>query len=216
MAEAEAVFRRPFDDEMDTGMRMAMYSADRVWLGETMWKVASATSYVLDGKCMRTAKFEHCSDGQPSSAGLVITDAEGNLIETEPWSCVPGTPPISHRELTRPVGDEDLEDDESEEEGSAGVPRTVVREFEAQLDEYIREWRAGLERALARLDDPEHPEVIVSEQAAGERLIVVRSPPRFVTKPNGQQVPIDDEGWGLTRSGRRDLRYKGPLGPPLP
>ena len=95
------------------------------------------------------------------------------------------------------------------------MPRTVVCEFEAQLDKYIREWRTGLERALARLDDPEHPEVIVSEQAAGHRLIVVRSPPRFVTKPNGQQVPIDDEGWGLTRSGRRDLRYKGPLGPPL-
>ena len=221
VAEAEAVFGRPFDAELDHEMQMTMFAKDRIWLSEAMWRVASATSYVLDGKCMRTAKFEHCSDGQPSSAGLVITDAEGNLIETEPWSCVPGTPPISHRELTRPVGDEDsedegFEDEESEEERSAGVPRAVVREFEAQLDEYIRDWRTGLERALARLDDPEHPEVIVSEQAAGERLIVVRSPPRFVTRPNGQQVPIDDEGWGLTRSGRRDLRYKEPLGPPLP
>ena len=102
------------------------------------------------------------------------------------------------------------------DEESTGVPSAVVREFEAQLDEYIHEWTAGLKRAFARLEDPEHPEVIVSEQAAGETLIVMRSPPRFVTRPNGQQVPIDDEGWGLTTSGRRDLRYKEPIGPPLP
>lgn len=65
VAEAEAVFGRPFDDEMDSEMRMAMYSADRIWLGETMWKVASATSYVLDGKYIRTAKIEHCDERRP-------------------------------------------------------------------------------------------------------------------------------------------------------
>ena len=216
VAEAEAVFRRPFDYEMDTGMRMAMYSADRIWLDETLHRVASATSYVLDGKCIRTAKIEHCDDIKPASAYYVITRADGTPVPSEPWSCVPGTPPISHRDLKGLEDDEDSWGDDFEDEESTGVPRAVVREFEAQLDEYIREWRTGLERALARLDYPEHPEVIVSEQAAGERLIVVRSPPRFVTKPNGQQVPIDDEGWGLTRSGRRDLRYKGPIGPPLP
>ena len=138
------------------------------------------------------------------------------MVEREPQGCVPGTPPISHRDLTGLEDDEDSSGEDFGDEESTGVPRAVVREFEAQLDEYIREWRTGLERALARLDDPEHPEVIVSEQAAGETLIVVRSPSRFVTKPNGQQVPIDDEGWGLTTSGRRDLRYKGPIGPPLP
>ena len=216
IAEAEAVFGRPFDDEMDTGMRMAMYSADRIWLGETLHRVASATSYVLDGKCIRTAKILYCDEIKPASAYYVITRADGTPVPSEPWSCVRGTPPVSHRELIGLGGDEDSWDEDVEDEEFAGVPRAVVREFEAQLDEYMSEWEAGLRRALARLDDPEHPEAIVSEQAAGERLIVMRSSPRFVTKPNGEQVPIDDEGWGLTKSGQRDLRYKGPIGPPLP
>ena len=145
---------------------------------------------------------------------MVITDAEGNLIETEPWSCVTGTPPISHLELADPARGVDFLD--GPEDGTLSpASAAAAREWKAQLDEYIREWGAGLRRALSRLDDPEHPEVIVSEQAAGERLIVMPSPPRFVTRPNGQQVQIDDEGWGLTKSGRRDMRYKGALGPPL-
>ena len=81
VAEAEAVFGRPFDDEMDSEMRSAMYQADRIWLGEAMWKVASATSYVLDGKCIRTAKIEHCDEIR---------------------GCIPGAPRISHHELTSP------------------------------------------------------------------------------------------------------------------
>ena len=81
VAEAEAAFGRPFDDEMDSEMRFAMYQADRIWLGETMGKVASATSYVLDGKCIRTAKIEHCNEIR---------------------GCVPGAAPISHLELTSP------------------------------------------------------------------------------------------------------------------
>ena len=81
VAEAEAVFGRPFDDEMDSEMRSAMYSADRIWLGETMWKVASAASYVLDGKCIRTAKIEHCDEIR---------------------GCIPGAAAISHQELTSP------------------------------------------------------------------------------------------------------------------
>ena len=81
VAKAEAVFGRPFDDEMDTEIRFAMYQTDRIWLGETMGKVASVTSYVLDGKCIRTAKIEHCREIR---------------------GCVPGAPPISHLELTSP------------------------------------------------------------------------------------------------------------------
>ena len=81
VAEAEAAFGRPFDDKMDSEMRFAMYQADRIWLGETMGKVASATSYVLDGKCIRTAKIEHCDEIR---------------------GCIPGAPGISHQELTSP------------------------------------------------------------------------------------------------------------------
>ena len=107
VAEAEAVFRRPFDYEMDTGMRMAMYSADRIWLDETLHRVASATSYVLDGKCVRTTKIVHCDEIKPASAYYVITRADGTPVPSEPWSCVPGTPPISHRDLTGLEDDED-------------------------------------------------------------------------------------------------------------
>ncbi len=102
IAEAEAVHGRPFDDEMDRSMQMGMFATDRIATDGTMFKVASATSYVLDGKCVRTAKIEHCDNIKPDSASWVITKADGSPVEQQLWSCVPGTPPIAHRELTRP------------------------------------------------------------------------------------------------------------------
>ena len=84
VAEAEAVHGRPFDDELDEHIQMGMFAADRIAAGGTMHKVASARSYVLDGKCIRTAKIEHCSEIAPMVAG---------------WSCVPGTEPMSHSDL---------------------------------------------------------------------------------------------------------------------
>ena len=62
-------------------------------------KVASATSYLLDGKCIRTAKIEHCKEIEPGSAGWRITRPDGSEVRREPWSCVPGTAPTSHRNL---------------------------------------------------------------------------------------------------------------------
>ena len=62
VAEAEAVYGRPFDDEMDKHIQMGMFAIDRIAIGGAMHKVASATSYVLDGKCIRTAKFEQCKE----------------------------------------------------------------------------------------------------------------------------------------------------------
>ena len=207
VAEAEAVHGRPFDEELDHDIKMAMFAMDRIWMDETMHRVASATSHVAGGTCIRTAKIEHCDDIKPGSASWAWSRADGTPVETEPWSCVPGTPPISHLEVTVP--------DDALDSSKLPLGVAAALAWEARLDKYIREWRAGLERALARLEDPEHPEVLVSEQAAGETLIVMRSLPRFVTKPSGQQVPIDNEGWGLTTSGRRDLRYKEPIVPPL-
>ena len=113
VAEAEAVFRRPFDDQVDTAMEMAMYSADRIRLDETMWRVASAASYVLDGRCVRTAKILHCDEIAPASASWVWTRADGTPEEREPWSCVPGTPPISHLPLAG-RGDDLSDEDEDE------------------------------------------------------------------------------------------------------
>ena len=100
VAEAEAVHGRPFDDELDKHIQMGMFATDRIATDGTMWKVASATSYVLDGNCIRTAKIEHCKDLEPESATWVSTQADGSEVHREPWSCVPGTPPISHRDLT--------------------------------------------------------------------------------------------------------------------
>ena len=202
VAEAEAVHGRPFDEELDYEIQMAMFAVDRIWADETMHKVASATSYVLDGKCIRTAKIEHCNDIVPGSASWVITRADGTPVETEPWSCVPGTPPMSHLELTRRDDDVDFED----------VPRAVVREFRAQLDEYIRDYTAELRRVWG-VDEPHATATQRLRDRDDESTVTTL---RYVTKLSGQQVPIDDEGWGLTTSGRRDLRYKEPIGPTLP
>ena len=100
IAEAEAVHGRPFDDELDREIQMGMFATDRIATDGTMFKVASATSYVLDGKCIRTAKIAHCSEIEPDSASWVITHADGTEVERKPWSCVPDTPPIAHHDLT--------------------------------------------------------------------------------------------------------------------
>ena len=99
VAEAEAVHGHPFDDELDKLMQAGMFATDRISADGTMHKVASATSYVLDGKCIRTAKIEHCRDIQPMSAGWRIEGADGKEVHRDPWSCVPATPPKSHGNL---------------------------------------------------------------------------------------------------------------------
>ena len=58
VAEAEAVYGRSFDDEMDEHIQLGIFAIDRIAADGTLHKVASATSYVLDGKCIRTAKYE--------------------------------------------------------------------------------------------------------------------------------------------------------------
>ncbi len=99
VAEAEAVHGRPFDGELDRHIQMGMFATDRIALGEVMHKVASATSYVLDGKCIRTAKIEHCRETEPASIASRVFRPDGSEVEQEPWSCVPGTPAISHKDL---------------------------------------------------------------------------------------------------------------------
>ena len=136
------------------------------------------------------------------------------MIESEPWSCVPGTPPISHHELTSPAEARDFGE---EPEGGilSRVPRAVVREWEAQLDEYMESYEAFLREAwgIPKSDGPEHPADVGHDQSSSESTVTAL---RYVTKPNGRQVQIDHQGWGLKRNGQRDLRYKERIGPPLP
>ena len=99
VAEAEAVHGRPFDDELDEHIQMGMFAVDRIAADGTMHKVASARSYVLDGRCIRAAKIEHCREIEPMSAGWRITRADGTEVPSEPWSCVPGTERMSHSDL---------------------------------------------------------------------------------------------------------------------
>ena len=101
VADAERVYGRPIDEEMDRHIQTGMYATDRIATDGTMHKVASATSYVLDGKCIRTAKIEYCSDIEPGGASSTKTGAEVTAVECKSWSCAQGTPKISHGELSR-------------------------------------------------------------------------------------------------------------------
>ena len=96
VADAEAVYGRPFDDAMDREIQLGMYAADRMSADGTMYRVASATSYVLDGTCIRTAKIAHCNEIAPDSAGWIIENPDEAAVKREASGCVPGSPPIAH------------------------------------------------------------------------------------------------------------------------
>lgn len=103
VAEAEAIFGRPFDHAMDYEMQMGMHAVDRIWLGETLGELPDVTSYVVDGRCIRVAKIERCEGFGGTSA------------------CIPNTPPISHRTLI--VRDDDLDPIDEVDDGEGNTPR---------------------------------------------------------------------------------------------
>ncbi len=145
IAEAERVHERPFDDETDRFMQMGMFATDRIATDGTMYKVASATSYVLDGKCIRTAKIEHCDEVKPDSASWVISRVDGTPVEQQPWSCVPGTPPIAHRELARISDTEDFGEESDEHMAtslgsvaSLAVPSSCAGSYQTSISR--RQW----------------------------------------------------------------------------
>lgn len=99
IAEAEATFGKPLDDELNRHIQEGMFAIDRISADGTMHKVACATSYVQDGKCIRTAKFEPCKDIEPMSAGWRVIRPDGSEAQPRPWSCVLGMPPTSLKDL---------------------------------------------------------------------------------------------------------------------
>ena len=191
VAEAEAVHGRPFDDELDENIQMGMFAVDRIAAGGTMHKVASARSYVLDGKCIRTAKIEHCSEIAP-----MVAD----------WSCVPGTEPMSHSDLPMVVESRERAGNAPRpmgvQEGGNDPPRPIdmcywvvpgkllAGEYPRNLDE-----PSSIEK-LARLTDAGVSAFIDLTEAGGPLkpyayLLNGPSHERFGIKD--QSVPVTDE-----------------------
>ena len=201
IAEAEAIHGQPMDPALGREIQKAMFAVDRIAMDETMYKVASASAFYVGGLCIRAATISHCKEIEPASASWVFTRSDGTEEEHEPWSCTPDTPPISHVSLI--AGHELVYE---------GVPDDVfvALEQELRIDTHIREWTGAVRRNLrgTEEDGPEHP-AGHGHESSGTAI-------RHVTGRNGRNVPIDDQGWGLTEQGRRDRRYKGPIGPPLP
>ena len=155
IAEAEAVHGRSFDDEMDNYMQMGMFAMDRISADGTMHKVASAVSYVLDGKCIRTAKIEHCQDIEPMSAGWTII-REGRELQQPAWSCVPGTSPMSHAELLREIAESrQASGRPAEESHSADPSEPELNSGTYSNDDVTRFLRGVGERVIDSLDDEE-------------------------------------------------------------
>ena len=58
---------------------------------------------VGDGVCRRSARLGNCEDVAPSHYWTTIKP-DGTYRRPEPYSCVPGTPPIDHAALTAHEG----------------------------------------------------------------------------------------------------------------
>ena len=64
--EAEAVHGTPFNDGVDEIMHMEVTALGNTFDDGPLQAVASAASYVLNGKYVRRAKIGHCGDIEPS------------------------------------------------------------------------------------------------------------------------------------------------------
>ena len=97
--EAEAVHGAPFSDGVDDIIQMEVAALGDTFADGTLHAVASAASYVLDGKCIRTTKIKHCSEIEPMCPAWTVAKPDWIRTRRRPWGCVPGMPPTSHDEL---------------------------------------------------------------------------------------------------------------------
>ena len=97
--EAEAVHGAPFSDGVDEIVQMEVAALGDTFDDGTLHAVASAASYVLDGKCIRSTKIGHCSEIEPMCPGWTVAKPDWIRSRWQPWGCVPGMPPASHDEL---------------------------------------------------------------------------------------------------------------------
>ena len=104
ISDAENVYEKPWDNELDHHLAMGMAAVNRIAADETLGKAVAAEPRVLDGICLRTAKIAHCREVAPASHFWVVTKPDGTRVEPGPYSCAPGTPPADHNLLME--GDE--------------------------------------------------------------------------------------------------------------
>ena len=106
IAEPEQVYGKRWDEELDRHLQMGMFAMDRISADGTMGKAAAAEPRVVDGVCRRTARIGNCEDVAPMSHywGKRTIKPDGTYRRPEPYSCVPGTPPIDHAALTAHEG----------------------------------------------------------------------------------------------------------------
>ena len=97
IAEAEQVYGKRWDEELDRHLQMGMFAMDRISADGTMGKAVAAEPSV----CRRTARIGNCEDVAPMSHywGRRTINPDGTYRRPEPYSCVPGTPPIDHSTL---------------------------------------------------------------------------------------------------------------------
>ena len=99
VADAERVYGKPWDEELDRHLQMGMFAMDRISADGTMGKAAQAEPRVVEGVCRRTTRIGNCEEAAPMSHYWTTIKPDGSRIESEPFSCVPGTPPIDHSTL---------------------------------------------------------------------------------------------------------------------
>lgn len=89
----------PFDDSVDELMRTEVAALGDTFDDGTLRAVASAASYVLSGRCIRTSKIKHCSEIEPTYPDWTVAKPHWIRTRQRPWGCVPGMPPTSHDNL---------------------------------------------------------------------------------------------------------------------
>ena len=88
-----------FNDGLDEVMQMEVTALGDSFDDGTLHAVASAASYVMNGRCFRTAKIKHCSELEPTNPAWTVAKPHWIRTRRQPWGCVPGMPPASHDDL---------------------------------------------------------------------------------------------------------------------
>ena len=84
VAEAEQVYGKRWDDELDRHFQQGMFAMDRMSADGTTGKAAAAEPRVVDGVCRRTARIGNCEDTAPMSYCWATIDHGTLTAHVEP------------------------------------------------------------------------------------------------------------------------------------